>query len=455
MWINSHDGIQHEKNPDRVVKKVISLLLVGGLLVMKRIRKLVVKIMLLAIILIGITAPTWATSASENTISFPDVLQSAWYLEDLQYILKDSRQIFAGYPDGTFKPNDTLTADMYIKLIVTVMGHKVENGKDYWASTYIQKAIEEGYVDPIADTWFTRKYPDDQYYGYKQPIRRVDMAQVTGRALDKLTDDSEYRDPLAVCEMIKDYKKVSVRCKTNVVKCYDLGILTGFPDGEFKPDNILTRAEAVAVIRRLIDKSSRKRAELPVFPNPSPTQIPVAELNRPEKKDLGNGVVEVEGIRFDPETDIVNEFTNAMGILKVEEFTDVILQHLKFYEHEGKARVKGYIPELPEGYNWSVAIITSIKDPDDRGLGGIELFTKEGFSPEQTLPKSDSTFDKSLYTNKENIVALVLICEISYNNKACSGRLWISFTEKRYSRYDAIGGHSLVQEFDPRGFIEW
>ncbi|MDD2503847.1 MAG: S-layer homology domain-containing protein [Clostridia bacterium] len=422
---------------------------------MKRFRKLMVKILLSAFILTGITVPTWATGASENTISFPDVPQTAWYLEDLQYILKDSRRIFAGYPDGTFKPNDTLTADMYIKLIVTVMGHKVENGKDYWASTYIQKAIEEGYVDPMADSWFMRKYPNDQYYGYKQPIRRVDMAQVTGRALDKLTDDSEYRDPFAVCELIKDYKEIYVGCKSNVVKCYDLGILTGFPDGEFKPNNELTRAEAVAVIRRLIDKSARKRSELPTFPNPSPTPIPVAELNRPERKDLGNGVVEVEGISFNPETDTINESSKFMRILKAEEFVGVALKHLKFYEHEGKARVKGYIPELPEGYEWMFALHCNVKETDDRGFHGGIYTTEKNESIEFRLPKNGKTFDMPLYTNKENIISLVLVCEINYERKANSGTLWISFTEKRYSRYDAVGGHSLVQEFDPRGFIEW
>jgi len=281
------------------------------------------------------------------------------------------------------------------------------------------------------------------------------MAQITGRALDKIADGSEYRDPLAVCGLIKDYNIIYTGCKTNVVKCYDLGILTGFPDGEFKPDNILTRAEAVAVIRRLIDKSARKRAELPSFPNPSPTPIPVADLNRPGKKDLGNGIVEVEGVKFDPETDIVNKSTKAMGILKAEEFVGVFLDYLTFYEHDGKARVKGYIPELPEGYKWDLAIQTSLKGPDDRGLSGIGLFTKSKFSPEQTLPDNGNSFDRSLYTDKENIIALVLICEISYENKASSGRLWISFTDKRYSRYDAIGGHSLVTDFDPRGFLEW
>jgi hypothetical protein len=335
------------------------------------------------------------------------------------------------------------------------MGHKVENGKEYWASTYIQKAIEEGYVDPSSDSWLMRKMPDDQYYGYKQPIRRVDMAQITGRALDKIADESEYRDPLAVCELIKDYNGIYPGYKTNVVKCYDLGILTGFPDGEFKPNNILTRAEAVAVIRRLIDRSARKRAELPVFPNPSPTPIPVAELNRPEKKDLGNGVVEVEGVKFDPETDIVNKSTNAMGILKAEEFVGVFLEYLKFYEHNGKARVRGYIPELPEGYEWDLAIRTAIINPDDRGLSGIGFFTEKGLSPEQTLPEPGKTFDMSLYTNKENIKSIYINFEVITTYGASGGNFYISLNLKKYSRYDEVGGHSLVEVFDPRGFVEW
>jgi len=394
-------------------------------------------------------------SFGRQIIQFSDVPTTAWYIDDLQHILQDPRNIFSGYPDGTFKPADTLTVDMFIKLIVTVMGHDVKNGADYWASTYIEKAIDEGYVVPSEDYLFNGKTPDDPYAGYRRPITRGDMAMVTGRALDKMTDDKEYRDPLAVSSLIKDYSSIQNYKKWNVVKCYDLGILTGFPDGEFKPDNILSRAEAVAVIRRLIDPQARKKAELPPAAVPSPTPVPVEELNRPEKKDLGNGIVEVEGVRFNPETDIVNKSNGAMGILKAEEFVQVALKYLKFYEHEGKARVRGYIPELPEGYEWDIAIAYEPIKQDDRGYYGGTYFTKSGFAPDQTLPKPGSTFDKSLYTNKENIKSLYLVFEVYTHDKASGGNLYISLTLERYSRYDSTGGHSLVDKFDKRGFIEW
>lgn len=399
--------------------------------------------------------PSGIVAAAEEVFTFHDVTKSSWYYEDLQYILRDERQIFSGYPDGTFRPNETLTVDMYIKLIVTVMGYEVENGKEYWASTYIDKAIEEGLIIPWLDTRLTFKSKDDPYAGYKRPINRGDMALIAGRAFDNIIDSNVYRDPIAVSSLIKDYHNISPLLKSSVVKFYDLGILTGYPDGEFKADNILTRAEAVAVIRRIIDPSARKRVDLPIAANPSPTPIPVNELNRPAKKDLGNGVVEVEGIRFDPATDIVNPSNGAMGILKAEEFVGVALEYLTFYEHEGKARVRGYIPELPDGYEWLFAIHCTIDGPDDRGLGSGTISNDPEAVPEKRLPGPGKTFDMPLYTKKENILSLGLVCEIKNMNNYDGGTIVIYFTEKRYSRYDSEGGHSLVDAFDTRGFFEW
>jgi hypothetical protein len=210
----------------------------------------------------------------------------------------------------------------------------------------------------------------------------------------------------------------------------------------------------VAVIRRLIDPGARKRMDLPVVPNPSPTPIPVAELNRPEKKDLGNGVVEVEGIRFDPSKDVVDDY-GAIGILKAEEFVGVALEYLKFYEHEGKARVRGYIPELPEGYEWSYAIHCNLDGPDDRGLNSGTISTWSDAQPGNKLPQPGRTFDIPLYTSKDKITSIYFNFEIETQQGNSSGNFYVSLTLKKYSRYDDFGRHSLVEVLDPRGFVEW
>jgi hypothetical protein len=96
------------------------------------------------------------------------------------------------------------------------------------------------------------------------------------------------------------------------------------------------------------------------------------------------------------------------------------------------------------------------KELDDNGFYGNGYFTMSGFSPEQTLPGPGNSFDKPLYTNKENIKELVLICEIkSKNTNLDGGRLIISLTANEYSRYDSVGGNSIDILLDTEVFFEW
>ena len=88
---------------------------------------LVILLMITMLVTVGITA------AAAAPVPFSDVPSTAWYLEDLQYLLENAEHIFSGYPDGTFRPNEPLTVDMFIKLIVTALGEKPDVGGDYWA----------------------------------------------------------------------------------------------------------------------------------------------------------------------------------------------------------------------------------------------------------------------------------------------------------------------------------
>lgn len=416
---------------------------------------------LAALIIITLLVPAVcsASSAAAGTAAgrapFSDVSSDVWYIDDLQYILKNTKHIFSGYPDGTFRPDDTLTVDMYIKLIVSAMGHNVQNGIGYWASTYISKAIEEEYINPADDFIVKGSTADDPYGGYKKPITRADMALITARALDTMVNKDEYRDPLVISSLIKDYGNIPNKKKSSVVKCYDLGVLSGFPDGEFKPHAILTRAEACAVIRRIIDGQSRKRVVVPTVLNPSPTPVPVSELNRPEKKELGNSAVEVEGIRFDPGIDTIHKTDGVMKILKAEEYVNTALKHLKFYEHGRKARVRGYIPELPDGYIWTFELRIHVNERDDRGYYGGTYTTDKEEQPEYKLPPAGNTFDMPLYTDRDNITGIELTCEIKTLNNESGGLFRISFLENTYSTEDNYGSFNGTYPFDCGSFFEW
>lgn len=176
-----------------------------------------------------------------------DTKKTDWYYKDLQYILNDSRQIISGYPDGTFKPNEKLSVEQFITMVVRASGFNPKaNKNERWSKPFIDKAIELGYIR------------GNDFIEIDAPITRGEMARIVVISMENITGLFEYRDANKIISYIGDYDEIGNGFKDACVKAYDAGIITGYPDGTFKPRNVLTRAEATAVIRRLIDMNSRK-----------------------------------------------------------------------------------------------------------------------------------------------------------------------------------------------------
>lgn len=209
---------------------------------MKRLRKSLSLIMIL-IILFSSATSSWASSSKVN-IQFKDIKPTSWYTETVAKLVKLG--IIDGYSDGTFRPNNTIKRDEFIKLVVSSMGYKIEPGEVYWARPYIDKAIEIGLITK------------DEFDDYKVNIRREEMSSIIVNAALKTTDtvsNANSYDHLK--RNIKDYHLISDKYKQQVLYAYDLGIMSGYDDGTVRPKNNANRAEASAVIMRYLDKSLR------------------------------------------------------------------------------------------------------------------------------------------------------------------------------------------------------
>jgi hypothetical protein len=194
------------------------------------------------ILVVGLTNGSLIQAAS----SYTDVSDKDWFRVDLSHISADSRDILKGYPDGTFKPGNPLQVDQFIKCLVVATGHDILQEKEgYWAKNHIDKAIELGYV----------KFGD--FDDYRRKVTREEMATLVSRALEDL-ETTSYSKTKEIEGALLDSFMVESKHKENVLKVYELGIITGYPDGTFKPEVTLTRAEGIAVIRRIIDKGARK-----------------------------------------------------------------------------------------------------------------------------------------------------------------------------------------------------
>ena len=183
---------------------------------------------------------------------FTDVSENAWYKEDLNYASDDSRKIIEGYPDGTFKPNETLSVEQFIKLIISSSGVKYTNAEGiYWSKEYIEKATEENYIS------------ENTFTDYKKGITREEMAQIISNYIDYNEElESIESNKNKIKNKINDFNCIANEKQNKVLKAYEFGILLGYPDGTYQPQKTLTRAEGTTVIRRIIDKGARRIPDL-------------------------------------------------------------------------------------------------------------------------------------------------------------------------------------------------
>ena len=151
----------------------------------------------------------------------------------------DSYGVVSGYEDGTFKPDEKISVAGFIKMMVVSMGYNLSNGDIYWASEYINKAIELGLIE------------ETDFYDYDLPLSRLSMARIVSNALGNTTTADEYE----VKSKIYDYAEISEEYKDDVIVAVGEKIITCYEDGTFRPNENLTRAQASAIMVRFIDRN--------------------------------------------------------------------------------------------------------------------------------------------------------------------------------------------------------
>ena len=149
----------------------------------------------------------------------------------------------SGYPDGTFLPDNSITRAEFLTLVNKIF--KFENKininfidvrPDYWAYSEIQKGISAGYVSGDKNGTFR---PDDF-------ITRQEAAVIINKLLDN-TEITENKPNF------KDAYDIDEWAKNSVDIVYEYGILSGFPNGTYRPKKYMTRAEAVSALKRLTE----------------------------------------------------------------------------------------------------------------------------------------------------------------------------------------------------------
>lgn len=208
--------------------------------------------------------------------SFPDVVPGSWYEADVNALAEEG--LLLGFPDGTFRPTDSITASQFITIVARCAGLKEAKASvSHWAAPLLQAALNAGWYD------WDELPPTGE--GYDQPITRQLAVKVLMRAL--LPDvRGDYTTESA---KINDFAALDGRYYDTTLAAYSAGVVKGDHHGEFRPLSSLTRAEACALIQRA-------RAQSPIQTPPDPFGTPgPGELPSPVPEETAAPAESVRG----------------------------------------------------------------------------------------------------------------------------------------------------------------
>lgn len=148
----------------------------------------------------------------------------------------------SGYPDGTFRPEDQITRAEFAALAARVGETRLDAAGEtglfpdmtgHWAETEVCRLAAAGFVQGDTQGNFR---PEDS-------ISRQEAAALTA-ALAGLEGEAESLS-------FTDGEEIAPWAEAAVAAAAEAGLLSGYPDGSFRPQAALSRAESAALLSAL------------------------------------------------------------------------------------------------------------------------------------------------------------------------------------------------------------
>ncbi len=183
--------------------------------------------------------------------TFPDAVQhwGGGVISALQV-----SDVVNGYPDNTFRPDRKLTRAEFVKMLVetsrlpySAQGQSaifLNDVGDHWCRPYIERAVSNKILLPqdYGDTF----RPDEAISREEASYLLLKGSDVYLANHPELILEAKDRDL-----KFQDEDRIQERYLAPVLECVKRGYIDGYPDGTFRPDSTLTRAEACAILGRM------------------------------------------------------------------------------------------------------------------------------------------------------------------------------------------------------------
>ena len=153
-----------------------------------------------------------------------------------------------GYPDGTVKPAGNITRAETAAILFRLMDDTSRN--NYYST-------KSGFRDVASGSWYNTYVATlnnagvitDSSNGYFRPNEAITRAELAAML-------AKFSDTTGAANYFNDVS-ASYWAANAIAICAKLGWITGYPDGTFRPDKNVTRAELMAMINRATGRAPK------------------------------------------------------------------------------------------------------------------------------------------------------------------------------------------------------
>lgn len=205
-------------------------------------KKGIVCFMLTALIIMGIISTTSFAAVQ----SFKDVNSTHYSWKEIEYLIEDG--VINGYPDGTFRPNTTVTRNQAITMLGRALNWDTSNVTDPGfidvkkgteGYRYLAVAVEKGIIDK------------NTTFNPNGTLTRAQMSKILTVAFELPTGTTKSFSDVNANHWAKEYIETLAYSNISI----------GYPDGTFKPESQVTRLQFSLFIARALNPEFREEKQ--------------------------------------------------------------------------------------------------------------------------------------------------------------------------------------------------
>ena len=153
-----------------------------------------------------------------------------------------------GYPDGSVQPDGKITREEIAAILYRIKNHEYEKPFVMTGEVFPDVSIDRWSVKEIeymAEQGVIIGYPDKEFKPARN-LTRAEFAALVSRFANLNETGGENRFP----DLQEDHWAYD-----NILALFRAGLITGYEDGTFRPENQITRAEVMTIVNKLLGRN--------------------------------------------------------------------------------------------------------------------------------------------------------------------------------------------------------